>query len=129
MRLNQDCVRSVMLFIEDKNEFGSFLDLDNFLSAKELREYKPEEIKYVLAKLSETNYLHDRIEWVNNEIAEYSTGALTWEGHKFLDTIRDNKVWSKTKKITNKFASVSISMVENIASQVITNLITEQMRL
>lgn len=129
MKLNQDCVRSVMLFIEDKNEFGSFLDLDNFLSAKELREYKPEEIKYVLAKLSETNYLHDRIEWVNNEIAEYSTGALTWEGHKFLDTIRDNKVWSKTKKITNKFASVSISMVENIASQVITNLITEQMRL
>lgn len=129
MRLNQDCVRSVMLFIEDKNEFGSFLDLDNFLSAKELREYKPEEIKYVLAKLSETNYLHDRIEWVNNEIVEYSTGALTWEGHKFLDTIRDNKVWSKTKKITNKFASVSISMVENIASQVITNLITEQMRL
>ena len=89
----------------------------------------PEEIKYVLAKLSETNYLHDRIEWVNNEIVEYSTGALTWEGHKFLDTIRDNKVWSKTKKITNKFASVSISMVENIASQVITNLITEQMRL
>lgn len=129
MRLNQDCVRSVMLFIEDKNEFGSFLDLDNFLSAKELTEYKPEEIKYVLAKLSETNYLHDRIEWVNNEIVEYSTGALTWEGHKFLDTIRDNKVWSKTKKITNKFASVSISMVENIASQVITNLITEQMRL
>lgn len=129
MRLNQDCVRSIMLFIEDKNEFGSFLDLDNFLSAKELREYKPEEIKYVLAKLSETNYLHDRIEWVNNEIVEYSTGALTWEGHKFLDTIRDNKVWSKTKKITNKFASVSISMVENIASQVITNLITEQMRL
>lgn len=128
MKLNQDCVRSVMLFIEDKYEFGTFLYLDNFLNAKELRDYKPEEIKYVLAKLSETNYLHDRIKWINNDIAYYSTGALTWDGHKFLDTIRDKKVWSKTKKITNKFTSVSISMVESIASQVITNLITEQMR-
>ena len=129
MKLNQDCVRSVMLFIENKSTFGSFLDLNDFLKAEELKNYKDEEIKYTLAKLSETNYLNKKVQFINNEIAEFSTGSLTWEGHKFLDTIRDNKVWSKTKEITNKFASVSISMVEDIASQVITNLITIEMGL
>lgn len=129
MKLNHDCVRSVMLFIENKYKFGTFLLLDDFLNAKELSKYNPEEIKYTLAKLSETNYLHDKINWNNNEIAEYYTGALTWDGHKFLDTIRDNEVWSKTKQITSRFASVSISMIESIASQVISNLIAKQMKL
>ena len=69
------------------------------------------------------------ITWNNNEIAEYYTGALTWDGHKFLDTIRDNEFWSKTKQITSRFASVSISMIESIASQVISNLIAKQMKL
>lgn len=88
MRLNTDCVRSVMLFIEDKSKFGSSLHLDDFLNAPELKKYKKEEIKYVLAKLSETNYLDDRLLWNRNDIGDYSTRGLTWEGHKFLDTIR-----------------------------------------
>ncbi|WP_260146663.1 DUF2513 domain-containing protein [Lentilactobacillus buchneri] len=75
MKLNQDCVRDIMLFIE-KN---------------------------------------------------VTLGMLTWDGHKFLDTIRDSKVWSTTKSVTEKLASVSMSMIESISAQVISNIIKSQM--
>ncbi|AKP66320.1 MULTISPECIES: DUF2513 domain-containing protein [Companilactobacillus] len=127
MRLNQDCVRDVMLYIEDKAVFGKFLFLDEFLEASELSNYEKDTIKYVLAKLDETNYLKSSIQWVNGDIYSFSTGMITWNGHKFLDTIRDNKVWSKTKSITKDFASVSISLIENIGSKVIAEMILNQM--
>lgn len=129
MKLNQDCVRDVMLYIEDKAVFGDFLYLDEFLSADELSKYDENTIKYTLAKLDETDYLNSSIQWTNGDIYTFNTGMITWNGHKFLDTIRDNQVWSKTKSITKGFTSVSISLVENIASKVISDLVAKQMGL
>lgn len=128
MKLNQDCVRDILLLIEDEISFGSFLRLDFFLTSEKLSKYDSETIKYTLAKLDETEFLKSNTRWVNNDLASFSTGMITWKGHKFLDTIRDEKVWSNTKSIISKFSSVSISMVESIASNVITQLIEKQLR-
>lgn len=59
----------------------------------------------------------------------FTVSGITWQGHRFLDTVRDNKVWSDTKSVVSKFSSVSISMVETIASNVITQLINKQLGL
>nr|WP_305040311.1 DUF2513 domain-containing protein [Enterococcus faecium] len=128
MKLNQDCVRDILLLIEDEISFGSFLRLEFFLASEKLSKYDSETIKYTLAKLDETEFLKSNTRWVNNDLASFSTGMITWKGHKFLDTIRDEKVWSNTKSIISKFSSVSISMVESIASNVITQLIEKQLR-
>lgn len=128
MKLNQDCVRSTLLFIEDNAEFGSFLRLEDFLESPKLKKYDQNEIKYTLGKLAETDFAHLKVQWQNNTIIYASCGMLTWNGHKFVDTIRDPHVWSTTKAVTHKIASVSISMIENISSQVITNLINDQMK-
>jgi hypothetical protein len=57
----------------------------------------------------------------------FSVSAITWSGHKFLDTVRDPKVWSTTKKIAKKFESVSITLLSNIGAKVIEDTIDKTM--
>ncbi|WP_289761665.1 DUF2513 domain-containing protein [Lactobacillus intestinalis] len=123
MKLNHDCVRSTLLFIEANHKPGIFLQLEQFLNSEELSKFDTDDIKYTLMKLSETKYLHDNIRIVQGKLVYYSTGALTWEGHKFLDTIRDPKVWKTTKTIVSHLESVSITLISNVASKVLENYI------
>ena len=127
MKLNQDCVRDCLKFVESDLELGSFFHLDDFFESKKLSKYSQADIKYSLLKLSETDFLHSNPTIRDNDLVFFSTGMLTWNGHKFLDTIRDPKVWSKTKKITQHLESVSITLLSEIGSKVITNLIDENM--
>lgn len=129
MKLNQDCVRDTLLFIESDLQFGEFFHLDDFYESSKLKKYNHDTIKYTLGKLSETEYLHATPTWMNNDLTRFSTGMLTWEGHQFLDTIRDNKVWSKTKSITSKFSSVSISTLQAVSGQVIAALIKNSLNI
>ncbi|MGK9347641.1 DUF2513 domain-containing protein, partial [Melissococcus plutonius] len=119
MKLNHNCIRDIMLFIEEYSSFRRCFCLNDFLSIDQLSDYNEDTIKYTLAKLGETNFLNADSQWANHDLIRFNTNMLTWEGHKFLDTIRDDKVWADTTSIVSKFSSVSISMVENIASNVI----------
>lgn len=123
MKLNNDCVRDLMLLIEEEVGLNEYLSIRKI----EFKNYTTEELIYTSKKLKEAGY-------INAEIEDYLDGgheayiySLTWQGHKFLDNIRDDGVWKTTKGIISKFSSVSISIIENVASQVITNLITQQM--
>lgn len=127
MRLNQDAVRDILLFVESNLEFDNFFHLKDFYGAEALKKYDQDTIKYTLLKLSETNYLHSNPLISNNNIRDFSTGMLTWEGHEFLETIRDTQVWSKTKIVTNKLESVSIGMLSRIGTGVINHMIDKTM--
>lgn len=48
-------------------------------------------------------------------------GNLTLEGHKFLDNIRDNKVWQNTKDIISKFENVSLNIISSVAANLISS--------
>lgn len=49
--------------------------------------------------------------------------SMTWAGHDFLDSVRDETVWAKTKEITKSVGSVSFSSLKTIAEGVATRLI------
>lgn len=40
---------------------------------------------------------------------------MTWQGHEFLDDIRDDTVWGKTKERTKGLAGVGIALMWEIA--------------
>jgi len=40
---------------------------------------------------------------------------LTWEGHEFLDDIRDQGIWNKTKERLKDIPSASIPVIVEIA--------------
>lgn len=136
MKLNYDCVRDVMLAIESmdyvvEDEDGyisyeeiEFNDLVNRINGRKER-YSRVEIFYTLQNLKQAGYLDVSDQWADGHAECFSINYITYSGHRFIDTIRDNKVWSHTKGILSTFASVSVTMVENIASQVITNLVNQ----
>lgn len=126
MKLNKDCVRSIMLLCESNLGIKNNLNLKDFLNSKELK-YSEDDIKYTLEKLNETSYLNMHLQCGSNEIAEVTISSLTWQGHQFLDTIRDPKVWATTKKIASKLESVSITILSNIATGVINHFIDKVM--
>lgn len=127
MRLNQDAVRDILLFVESNLEFNNFFKLKDFYEAETLKKYDNDTIKYTLLKLSETDYLHSNPMISNNDLVSFSTGMLTWEGHEFLDTIRDKQVWTRTKAVTSKLESVSIGMLSRIGTGVINHMIDKTM--
>jgi hypothetical protein len=44
---------------------------------------------------------------------------LTWQGHEFLDTVRSDTVWQKTKKsFINQGVSMTFDLIKSIATDV-----------
>lgn len=122
MKLNHECVRELLLYIEENCKYPGHISITNI----KLNEYGLADIAYTARKLAEAGYIKADFKIERLEALHATISGLTWEGHKFLDTIRDNTVWSHTKNVLSKLTSYSISLMSNVASQVLTNLINQQ---
>lgn len=79
-----------------------------------------EEIFYTAQKLGEAGYID--FERYKAFIEDSPIKAITWDGHAFLDNVRDTDVWKKTKSATSKVASVSINILSQVASGILTQM-------
>ena len=126
MKLNHDCVRDVMIFVEENVPYGHYADF----SSVEIKDYSHEDIIYAADKLLEANLLDgSKHKYIGSNTPDIRITSITWAGHQFLDNIRDDGVWKNTKKVISNFSSVSLSLVGSIASQVITSLVQKQLGL
>ena len=126
MKLNHDCVRAIMIFVEENLHYGLYINVNDV----KIDGYSHEEILYAADKLLEAEYLKGNYRnYIDGSEPSINITSLTWSGHQFLDNIRDDGVWKDTKKILSKFSSVSLNFVSGIASQVITALIQNQLGL
>lgn len=124
MKLNHDCVRDVLLCIEENLHYGCYVDF----SAVELKNYPSEDLLYTADKLLEAGFLNgEKQPYLDSPLPNVRITSLTWEGHQFLDNIRDDGVWRDTKNVLSKFSSTSLSLIGNIASQIITSMIQRQL--
>jgi hypothetical protein len=46
---------------------------------------------------------------------------LSWEGHDYLDAVRDPKIWKKTKEVTDEVGSWTFELVKEFAKALIKN--------
>lgn len=125
MKLNHDCIRDLMLFAEET------LNMSNFIrcSGLQFNKYTNDELIYTTSKLIEAGYIEGKFnKYIDGERDAIIT-SITWSGHEFLDTIRDEGVWKTTKEKLNKFSSVPIKIISTVASQILTNLINQQLGL
>lgn len=125
MELNHDCIRYIMLLAEKE------LDMSNFIRCSCIDSdcYTSEELIYNASKLIEAGFLEGKFQKFYDGDRDTSITSITWAGHEFLDNIRDDGVWKNTKEKLSKFSSVSIGIVSNVASQVLTNIINQQLGL
>lgn len=123
MKLNVDCVRDILLVIESAG-FNETLTLSELV--KKLPKHSRDEIHYTCVKLYEGKFINAELKPYPGKAIPMITEikSLTYEGHKFIDTVRDNTIWKKTKNTISDIASVSFSILQSVASQLIMDAIS-----
>ena len=125
MKLNYDCIRDVMLYLEENLELNNTVHLKNIVI-----DYSAEDIKYSILKLEEIGYIDARIvKAAGSKIITAVINDITFYGHEFLNTVRPKTVWENKKEISTKIGVNTISSLTQIASQIVTQLISKQMGL
>lgn len=126
MKLDHKCVRDILIFFEENLKYGYYFEVNS----TEINNYDKEDIIYAADKLLEAEFINaTRQSYGTNESPTIYIYSITWEGHKFLDNIRDEAVWKETNKIVSNFSSVSLGVIGNVATQIITTLINKQLGL
>lgn len=116
MQLNHDCVRDVLLYVEENANYNVRISTNSI----KLKDYSIEEIVYTIEKLSEADFLNvTSVSTMGRQTPGYVVKSITYKGHEFLDNIKDNSVWSDTKKQLSKFSSTSLSIISSVAAQVL----------
>lgn len=124
MILNPDCVRDILLTIESGN-LGDYWNVEK-LAAK--IPYSEDEIHYCCLKLDEAGFVDVcTVPQMGTSVEGIkSIHDLTFYGHEFLENIKNDNNWNKTKDIAKSVGSFSINALKDISASVISNLITAQ---
>lgn len=125
MKLNYDCIRDVLLFLENSPYNETIL----FSSIKEaFPKYSEDVLSYTCIKLREANMIDGRFVNINssNMPIVHSITDITITGHEFLSEIHEDTVWNGVKSVAGKIGVTSISALTQIASSVVTELIKSQ---
>lgn len=123
MRLNLDCIRDILLFVEDG--IDSEIDCVTFEElVSTLDNYDRNTLHYHVNQISKHGFV-DNVFYADNQPQLISD--LTPEGHAFLANIRSNNVWNQVKSTCLKLGVSSLGSAAQIASSVVTNLITNHL--
>ncbi len=113
-----DLCRLILFKIEDeyKSTALSHLQIDG---------YDIEIIAYHCDLLFEAGLIKSyKSTYASDKIYFFSVGALTWEGHDFLDKIRENTMWNRTK---NRIKENALPMTLEVIKTIATSLINDQL--
>lgn len=121
MKLDNDCIRDILLFLEEKldikDDNGDTVIvpieslIDNFKN-----KYSEKQIMYTTDKIKEGGFIktcyHRYVSDNSDDIME-----LTYDGHLYLANIRDNQIWNIVKNKTKGLASVSFGIMVELAKE------------
>lgn len=125
MKLNIDCVRDVMLKIEELqrvivNDDGEVeketLWINSLYSA--LPNHGKEDIFYALYNLDQAGYVNISVQWISGCVYTCAINHMTYAGHEFLNKIRPTTIWEKTTNTASKVGNYGLQMLEKIAEGV-----------
>lgn len=120
MKLNYDCIRDILLTIEEIPNRKDEVILANFKSYKKLSKYNEEEIQYNALKLLQEEYVIGEEASGNNTTTVLFLTDLTWSGHELLNDIRSETVFNQTKeKIIKSVGSASLTVFQQLASTIV----------
>ncbi len=120
MRLNPDCIRDVLLAIEDVKFIDPdlklrYTNLHILAETESLSGYPKEDIAYTLLKLSEGNLIIAKPTYADGKVYRLHIDGMTFSGHQYLDKIRDPERWKKVKTIGGKVGDFSLAAIGKIA--------------
>ncbi|NMC56506.1 MAG: DUF2513 domain-containing protein [Eubacteriaceae bacterium] len=120
MQRDMELIRKILFAIEEKY-------VDTWLDSSELLidGYDMKTIGYHCAILQDAGLIayYDGL-YGGDELVEFGVGRLTWNGHEFLDKIKNDTVWNKTKEtISKKGVPFVLDAVKEIATAITATMI------
>lgn len=118
MKLNMELIREILLLIEDEY-------VDVALYNIEIEGYDSKTIAYHCKILNNAGLIDDYAgDYGDGGLQYFGVGSLTWNGHNFLDKIRDDAIWDKTKlTIKEKGIPFVLETVKQVASIIISSMV------
>lgn len=118
MKLNYDCIRSVLLYLEKAVTIDNDLKIvivrvENIF--EELPKYENNEILYSLSKLNEAGYINAQLRFASGSFVDGYVSGITYAGHDFLEKVRDNKTWTNVKSALSKVGSTGFMLIGEAA--------------
>lgn len=135
MKLNYDCIRDVLLFLENNLTYtDNKMELEHkrfnigAIPSKLESKYDKFDVQYSIEKLAEIEYI--RLVNVKHGASGYILDGyiddITMYGYDFLEQIREDNIWNATKDIAYKIGVTSIRMLGTIATTIITEICKQQ---
>lgn len=125
MKLNYDCLRDVLISLEENLSISpdlsfEYLYLDDIFNLKRLVKHSKEDVYYCIYNLEKINFLDGHIRFADGGIPVVCRiNNITYFGHEFLQSIKSDTVWMKIKAKIKPVAGLSITLIAEIAKDVI----------
>lgn len=138
MKLNPECVRDILLYLEENNTLIHHNSNEKRIQHKEISIFELAEIM-----LNEYNYEYDEALYAIEKLMEIgyvkyggiSTGSghsiifgniydITYQGHNFLNTIRSQSIWKATVSGAKKIGSMSIHTLTTLSMEIMKAIVT-----
>lgn len=121
MRLNPDCVRDTLLFLEENLRITPELEIKGLTLHKitEALDYTIEEVANTLIDLKDAGFITAQLDMADRRIYRLSVSRITHDGYQFIETIRPKPVWERTKNILGQMGSFTFETIKTIATQII----------
>ena len=108
-----DLVRDILLRLEEMTA------PDQSLRPENVEGYTPYEVGYHIKMMCEANLINCTNAASHQYPMAYFAKHITWEGHDFLDAIRNESVWKQTKSvIADKGGSMAFEVVKQVAIEI-----------
>jgi len=108
MKRDMELVRRVLL---DTEEHGGGI---GWFELGDIEGHSAEEVSYHVKLLSDAGFI-EALDRSHQRALVWHPKRLTWEGHEFLDAIRNDTVWAKTKKlVADKGSSIPFEVLKEV---------------
>lgn len=129
MKLDHDCVRDLLLYIEDQVTYATQFRASLVDEPNSDLNYPSSTIVYAAERLLEAGYLDGKVSKFLSGGRTVYIQSITWSGHAFLDNIRPKPAWDKVKAGAKTLGSSSLDILSKVAAQVVTKMLSEQLGL
>lgn len=123
MRLNHDCIRDCLLYLEDHLELGNEINPNELVEHFNKR-YSSKEVELSIIQLSDSNLINKSYQMVNTIGSPpspkiFPINQITPSGYEYISAIYDEKNW---KKITKKYGK---KIIFTSLPEIVTSAITK----
>ena len=125
MKFNPDCMRDVLLYLEENLTYSPELRLQ-FISIQDLDKNLPhtiQEIANMVLVLDDADFIDASRFDTGDQLCELLVSRITYSGYQLIESIRPQPVWEKVLSVGKKVGSFSLNVISQISSGVLTSMV------